>query len=106
MHKSAAYSFKNYSTKPGIINTILHGTGENDLGNGTHSLRLGKSKLLFEIQFHHIKPSSMPSYVSLINRRFPTLFGPSQHSKLFGSWSTQVGRRDQFGNNTSHITLC
>ncbi|KAJ3194610.1 hypothetical protein HK101_002309 [Irineochytrium annulatum] len=85
-----------------IIGSILHGSGgaaaakESDQEETTHSKLLSRGKFVHKLQTHNVKPEAWDDYVGLVSENYARVNdNPDFKVKLFGSFSTEIGKLDQ-----------
>lgn len=70
---------------------------------------LARGKYVHSIVFHDVKPECVDEYVELVSNWYPKVASdPKNKVHLVGSWRTEVGDCDTFGqsNSTSDIHRC
>jgi len=97
-------------SKRGPLSSLIYGTKE-----GQHfdkdiersfSQVLARGKYVHSIVFHEVKPDKVDEYVELVGQWYPRMAGTEENRvNLVGSWRTQVGDNDTFGNILSPSTL-
>lgn len=97
-------------SKRGPLSSLIYGTKE-----GQHfdkdiersfSQVLARGKYVHSIVFHEVKPDKVDEYVELVGQWYPRMAGTEENRvNLVGSWRTQVGDNDTFGNLLSLPTL-
>lgn len=90
-------------SKRGPLSSLIYGTKE-----GQHfdkdiersfSQVLARGKYVHSIVFHEVKPDKVDEYVELVGQWYPRMAGTEENRvNLVGSWRTQVGDNDTFGN--------
>lgn len=98
------------ASKRGPLSSLIYGTKE-----GQHfdkdiersfSQVLARGKYVHSIVFHEVKPDKVDEYVELVGQWYPRMAGTEENRvNLVGSWRTQVGDNDTFGNILSPSTL-
>lgn len=88
--------------KRGPLSSLIYGTKE-----GQHfdkdiersfSQVLARGKYVHSIVFHEVKPDKVDEYVQLVGEWYPKMAAlPENKVNLVGSWRTQVGDIDTFG---------
>lgn len=91
------------ASKRGPLSSLIYGTKE-----GQHfdkdiersfSQVLARGKYVHSIVFHEVKPDKVDEYVELVGQWYPRMAGTEENRvNLVGSWRTQVGDNDTFGN--------
>lgn len=89
--------------KRGPLSSLIYGTKE-----GQHfdkdiersfSQVLARGKYVHSIVMHDVKPDKVDEYVELVGQWYPRMAGTEENRvNLVGSWRTQVGDNDTFGN--------
>jgi hypothetical protein len=88
--------------KAGPISNLIYGTKEGremdyELNN-SFSQVLARGKYVHSIVFHEVKPDKVDEYVKLVGSWYPRMAGmPENKVHLVGSWRTEVGDCDTFG---------
>lgn len=91
------------SPKRGALSSLIYGTKEGqqldkDIER-SYSQVLARGKYVHSIVFHEVKPDKVDEYVDLVGKWYPRVAGtPENKVNLVGSWRTQVGDNDTFGN--------
>lgn len=90
-------------SKRGPLSSLIYGTKE-----GQHfdkdiersfSQVLARGKYVHSIVFHDVKPDKVDEYVDLVGEWYPRMAGTEENRvNLVGSWRTQVGDNETFGN--------
>ncbi|KAF9905894.1 hypothetical protein EC991_001221 [Linnemannia zychae] len=96
---------KDSSSKPlgkvsGIVNSILHGSGNLPKIQSQESwgVSLARGKYVHELQRHRIRPERFDDYVQLVSEAFPRIVKESNNKiRLTGSWLTEIGELDTAG---------
>ncbi|KAG0272495.1 hypothetical protein BGZ95_011753 [Linnemannia exigua] len=96
---------KDSSNKPlgkvsGIVNSILHGSGNLPKIQSQESwgVSLARGKYVHELQRHRIRPERFDDYVQLVSDVFPRIVKESNNKiRLTGSWLTEIGELDTAG---------
>ena len=98
-------SFKQESTKRGgnVFSNLVYGTHEGRQMDQeiekSFSQVLARGKYVHSIVFHTVKPDKVDEYVELVGSWYPRMAGiEGNHVHLVGSWRTEVGDCDTFGN--------
>ncbi|KAJ3402718.1 hypothetical protein HDU80_004805 [Chytriomyces hyalinus] len=87
--------------KKSILGSLLHGhSAEDELElayfDGSQSKAAARGKYVHELLVHNVKPEAYDDYQALVADYFPRLSNdPEYKMKLFGSWSTEIGKVDQ-----------
>lgn len=94
------------ASKRGPLSSLIYGTKE-----GQHfdkdiersfSQVLARGKYVHSIVLHEVKPDKVDEYVQLVGDWYPRMAGMAENRvNLVGSWRTQVGDNDTFGNIVS-----
>jgi hypothetical protein len=88
--------------KAGPISNLIYGTKEgreldHELNN-SFSQVLARGKYVHSIVFHEVKPDKVDEYVKLVGSWYPRMAAmPENKVHLVGSWRTEVGDCDTFG---------
>lgn len=109
MHRSIGDDqHQDASSKRGPLSSLIYGTKE-----GQHfdkdiersfSQVLARGKYVHSIVFHDVKPDKVDEYVDLVGQWYPRMAGTEENRvNLVGSWRTQVGDNDTFGNILASI---
>lgn len=90
------------SAKKGKLSSLIYGTKEGrELDREIeHSFSqvLARGKYVHSIVFHEVKPDKVDEYVKLVGSWYPRMAGmPENKVHLVGSWRTEVGDCDTFG---------
>ena len=98
------------NNKRGPLSSLIYGTKE-----GQHfdkdiersfSQVLARGKYVHSIVFHDVKPDKVDEYVDLVGQWYPRMAGTEENKvNLVGSWRTQVGDNDTFGNLPTFRTI-
>lgn len=63
---------------------------------------LARGKYVHSIVFHQVKPEKVAEYTELVGRWYPKMAADSKMNvHLVGSWRTEVGDCDTFGESRS-----
>ena len=66
---------------------------------------LARGKYVHSIVFHAVKPDKVDEYVELVGNWYPKMAGiEGNHVHLVGSWRTEVGDCDTFGQFDIFLT--
>ena len=63
-----------------------------------HSVHLANQQILYELQIHNVKPDKCVEYQAKYNEYVPNMLKRYSNVKLAGSWKSEIGVLDQFGN--------
>jgi hypothetical protein len=67
---------------------------------------LARGKYVHSIVFHEVKPDKVDEYIELVGKWYPKMAGmPENKVHLVGSWRTEVGDCDTFGESVSHLEM-
>lgn len=97
-------SSKQESTKrKGPLSSLIYGTREGRQMDQeiekSFSQVLARGKYVHSIVFHTVKPDKVDEYVELVSDWYPKMANLKEnHVNLVGSWRTEVGDCDTFGN--------
>ena len=89
--------------KKGPLSSLIYGTEEGremdrDIER-SFSQVLARGKYVHSIVFHEVKPDKVDEYVELVGSWYPRMANmPENKVHLVGSWRTEVGDCDTFGN--------
>lgn len=92
----------NGARKPGRFSSLIYGTEEGremdrDIER-SFSQVLARGKYVHSIVFHEVKPDRVDDYVDLVSGWYPKVAAnPENKVHLVGSWRTDVGDCDTFG---------
>lgn len=95
-----------HAAKRGPLSSLIYGTKEGqqldqDIER-SYSQVLARGKYVHSIVFHEVKPDKVDEYVKLIGSWYPRMAAAQENKvNLVGSWRTQVGDNDTFGNYIS-----
>jgi hypothetical protein len=87
------------------LSTLIYGTPEGreldrDIER-SFSQVLARGKYVHSIVFHEVKPDKVDEYVDLVGKWYPKMASmPENKVNLVGSWRTEVGDCDTFGELT------
>ena len=101
-------SFKSESSKrKGALSSLIYGTHEGQQMDQeiekSFSQVLARGKYVHSIVFHHVKPDKVDEYVKLVGDWYPRMASlEKNHVHLVGSWRTEVGDCDTFGEYHPH----
>ena len=90
----------------GRFSSLIYGTEEGremdrDIER-SFSQVLARGKYVHSIVFHEVKPDKVDEYVDLVSGWYPRMASmPENRVHLVGSWRTEVGDCDTFGEHTS-----
>ncbi|KAI5279462.1 hypothetical protein KEM54_004158 [Ascosphaera aggregata] len=88
--------------KRGRLSNLIYGTAEgrkldNDIERSFSEV-VARGKYVHSIVFHEVKPDKVEEYVDLVSKWYPRMASTDANRvKLVGSWRTQVGDNDTFG---------
>lgn len=88
--------------KGGALKTLIYGTPEgreldHDIER-SFSQVLARGKYVHSIVFHEVKPEKVDEYTELVGKWYPKMASlPDNKVHLVGSWRTEVGDCDTFG---------
>ena len=109
MHRSLGDErLQDQSPKRGALSSLIYGTKEGqqldkDIER-SYSQVLARGKYVHSIVFHEVKPDKVDEYVDLVGQWYPRVAGTAENRvNLVGSWRTQVGDNDTFGNYLAPI---
>jgi hypothetical protein len=91
--------------KKGALSSLIYGTAEGreldkDIER-SFSQVLARGKYVHSIVFHNVKPDKVDEYVDLVGKWYPKMASmPENKVNLVGSWRTEVGDCDTFGEFT------
>ncbi|KAI5301956.1 hypothetical protein KEM56_001186 [Ascosphaera pollenicola] len=89
--------------KRGRLSNLIYGTAEarqldSDIERSFSEV-VARGKYVHSIVFHEVKPDKVEEYVNLVGKWYPRMASIDANKvKLVGSWRTQVGDNDTFGN--------
>lgn len=89
-------------TRKGALSSLIYGTHEGrqmdqDIEK-SFSQVLARGKYVHSIVFHSVKPDKVDEYVDLVGAWYPRIANIREnHVNLVGSWRTEVGDCDTFG---------
>jgi hypothetical protein len=88
--------------KKGALSSLIYGTKEGRQMDQeieqSFSQVLARGKYVHSIVFHEVKPDKVDEYVELVGSWYPRMAGmPENKVHLVGSWRTEVGDCDTFG---------
>lgn len=94
------------SKRKGALSSLIYGTHEGQQMDKeiekSFSQVLARGKYMHSIVFHSVKPDKVDDYVKLVGGWYPKVAStPENHVNLVGSWRTEVGDCDTFGENIS-----
>ena len=98
------------SKRKGALASLIYGTKEGQQLDQeierSFSQVLARGKYVHSIVFHTVKPDKVDEYVKLVGEWYPRVAGTEQnHVHLVGSWRTEVGDCDTFGEKTISLLL-
>ena len=97
--------------KSGRLSNLIYGTPEGrqldkDIER-SFSQVLARGKYVHSIVFHEVKPDKVDEYVELVGSWYPKVASmPENKVHLVGSWRTEVGDCDTFGEPIRYISFC
>lgn len=99
---AAAAADKEPARKAGPLTNLIYGTKEGrELDaqiEASFSQVLARGKYVHSIIFHEVKPECVDEYVDLVGTWYPRMASmPENKVHLVGSWRTEVGDCDTFG---------
>lgn len=91
--------------KTGRLSSLIYGTEEGREMDReierSFSQVLARGKYVHSIVFHEVKPDKVDEYVELVGQWYPKMASmPENKVHLVGSWRTEVGECDTFGELT------
>jgi len=91
------------SKRKGALSSLIYGTHEGQQMDQeiekSFSQVLARGKYVHSIVLHSVKPDKVDEYVKLVGDWYPKVAAtPENHVHLVGSWRTEVGDCDTFGN--------
>lgn len=90
------------SRRKGPLSNLIYGTPEGrqmdkDMERSFSEV-LARGKYVHSIVFHQVKPDKVDQYVELVGKWYPKMANmPENRVNLVGSWRTEVGDADTFG---------
>jgi hypothetical protein len=92
------------SQKTGKLSSLIYGTKEGRQMEQeieqSFSQVLARGKYVHSIVFHEVKPDKVDEYVELVGGWYPRMASmPENKVNLVGSWRTEVGDCDTFGEH-------
>ena len=86
----------------GIVKSILYGSEKGQREEAemerSYSTVLARGKYVHAIEFHHVKPDKHAEYIKLVSNTYPEIAADRDNKcHLVGSWKTEVGDPDTFG---------
>jgi hypothetical protein len=107
---SAETAQEDETGKKGKLSSLIYGTKEGREMDREieHSFSqvLARGKYVHSIVFHEVKPDKVDEYVELVGRWYPRMAGmPENKVHLVGSWRTEVGDCDTFGEFLHPLSL-
>lgn len=90
------------SKRKGALSSLIYGTREGQQMDQeiekSFSQVLARGKYVHSIVFHTVKPDKVDEYVELVGGWYPKMAKlEDNHVNLVGSWRTEVGDCDTFG---------
>lgn len=101
-HERTSSAKQEASKRGGKLSSLIYGTKEGqemdqDIER-SFSQVLARGKYVHSIVFHTVKPDKVEEYVDLVGGWYPKIAGiEKNHVHLVGSWRTEVGDCDTFG---------
>jgi hypothetical protein len=91
----------------GKLSSLIYGTKEGRQMDReieqSFSQVLARGKYVHSIVFHQVKPDKVDEYVELVGKWYPKMAAmPENKVHLVGSWRTEVGDCDTFGQSYHH----
>lgn len=88
--------------RKGKLSSLIYGTKEgremDKEMEHSFSQVLARGKYVHSIVFHEVKPDKVDEYIELVGNWYPRMAGmPENKVHLVGSWRTEVGDCDTFG---------
>jgi hypothetical protein len=107
---AAAAKEKEPQRKAGPLTNLIYGTKEGREMDAqieaSFSQVLARGKYVHSIVFHEVKPDCVDEYVDLVGKWYPQMASePENKVHLVGSWRTEVGDCDTFGESASTSTI-
>lgn len=103
----------NNKKKPGTgrLSSLIYGTEEGREMDReierSFSQVLARGKYVHSIVFHEVKPDKVDEYVELVSGWYPRMASmPENKVNLVGSWRTEVGDCDTFGESDILLRSC
>lgn len=95
-------------TGGGRLSSLIYGTEEGREMDReierSFSQVLARGKYVHSIVFHQVKPKKVDEYVDLVGRWYPKVANdPNNKVNLVGSWRTEVGECDTFGEDCYNL---
>lgn len=102
--RAAEIAEKEPPRKAGPLTNLIYGTKEGrELDaqlEASFSQVLARGKYVHSIVFHEVKPDKVDEYVELVGNWYPRMASlPENKVHLVGSWRTEVGDVDTFGEH-------
>jgi hypothetical protein len=97
--------------KGGALSSLIYGTPEGreldkDIER-SFSQVLARGKYVHSIVFHDVKPDKVEEYTELVGNWYPKMAAiPENKVHLVGSWRTEVGDCNTFGEYTCWVQPC
>ncbi|KAL9023744.1 MAG: hypothetical protein Q9196_007005 [Gyalolechia fulgens] len=94
------------SKRKGALSSLIYGTREGQQMDQeiekSFSQVLARGKYVHSIVFHTVKPDKVDEYVDVVGSWYPKMANiEKNHVNLVGSWRTEVGDCDTFGQSLS-----
>ena len=92
------------SKRKGALANLIYGTKEGQQMDQeiekSFSQVLARGKYVHSIVFHQVKPEKVDEYIELVGKWYPRMANIEEnHVHLVGSWRTEVGDCDTFGDS-------
>ncbi|KAL8950882.1 MAG: hypothetical protein Q9222_003099, partial [Ikaeria aurantiellina] len=105
-----ASSQQDSSKRKGVFSSLVYGTKEGQQMDQemekSFSQVLSRGKYVHSIVFHSVKPDKVDEYVELVGGWYPKMAKiEDNHVNLVGSWRTEVGDCDTFGDKNYSLPL-
>lgn len=99
---SEASAGSGHHEKGGIVQSILYGSEQGKKEEREMEQSYGKvlarGKYVHAIEFHHVKPEKVADYIKLVGETYPEVArGKENNCHLVGSWKTEIGDCETFG---------
>ena len=95
--------------RKGPFSNLIYGTPEGRSMDKemerSFSQVLARGKYVHSIVFHDVRPDKVDEYVQLVGSWYPRMAGMEENKvNLVGSWRTEVGDCDTFGQQSSNLS--
>jgi hypothetical protein len=102
--RTAKHTEQENGRKNGPLTNLIYGTKEGREMEAqieaSFSQILARGKYVHSIVFHEVKPDKVDEYVELVGNWYPKMANdPANRVHLVGSWRTEVGDCDTFGQS-------